>query len=146
MTEVSNNHHNDSEGEFIEDELKAVADRIYRAYLPPYLEESWQKGRGRWYEDLLREQLDSLVINELCDDPERLAELERWEKEVALVFGIFGAAFRILDHVGMHLRGQTLGQYEILPEDEELLRDLCERFLKTKQLDLNSSSHLFSGE
>lgn len=132
-----NNHYNDSEEELIADEVAAVAERIYRAHLPPYLEESWSKGKGKWCEDWLREQLDILVLSEICDDPVRLAELERQQNVVALTFGIFGAAFRILDHMGMHLRAQTLGQYEVLPEDEMLLRDLCWQFLLVEQLDLD---------
>jgi hypothetical protein len=119
------------------DEVSAVADTIYGAYLPPYLKKSWQTGRGSWYEEIIREQLDSLVISETCDDPERLGELKRLQNTVSLILGIFGASFRILDHIGMHLRGQTMGQYELLPEDEVLLRKLCQQFLKTRQLCLN---------
>ena len=122
--------------EMIAPEVKTIADSIYKAHLPPYLQESWQKGRGKWYEDSLREQLHTLVISEVYDSS-RLAELEHWQNEISLIFGILGAAFRILDHIGMHLRGQTLGQYELLPEDEELLRGLCKRFLKARRLDLN---------
>ena len=123
--------------ESIAEEVKAIADQVYTTYLPSYLRESWSKGRGKWYEDWLREQLDILVTSEICDDPERLEELAQLEGSVALVFGIFGAAFRILDHMGMHLRAQTFGQYELLPEDEELLRRLCQRFLEAKRFDLN---------
>lgn len=125
------------EEELFAEEVKAAAERIYRGHLPPYLQQSWDKGKGKWYEDWLREQLDILVISELCDDPGRLAELENQESKVSLIFGIFGTAFRILDHMGMHLRGQTLGQYEVLPEDEMLLHDLCQQFLKIKGLRLN---------
>lgn len=121
----------------LEEEIKAVSEQIYRAHLPPYLQDSWTEGRGQWYEDWLREQLDILVISEICDSPGRLAELEELKDYVALVFGIFGASFRILDHLGMHLRSQTFGQYELLPEDETLLRDLCQRFRQSKQPILN---------
>ncbi|MBE0415040.1 MAG: hypothetical protein IBX36_00660 [Dehalococcoidia bacterium] len=138
-----NNHYNNSEEELIAAEIEAVAERIYRAHLPPYLQESWASGRGNWYEELLREQLDNLVISEVHDDPDRLADLEGIEDSVALVFGIFGTAFRLLDHIGMHLRGQTFGQYELLADDEMLLRDLCQRFLQTKELDLNPFRSLF---
>jgi len=132
-----NNHFNNLEEELFASEVEAVAENIYRAYLPPYLHDSWQSGRGKWYENYIREQLDTLVISETCEDPERLAELKSLESTVSLVLGIFGAAFRILDHVGMHLRGQTMGQYELLPEDEALLRKLCQHFLKTRPLELN---------
>lgn len=138
-----NNHYNDSEEELIADEIAAVAERIYRDHLPPYLQESWSKGKGKWYEDWLREQLSILVLSELCDDSERLEELKRFEQSVALILGIFGATFRILDHIGMHLRGQTLGQYEVLPEDEALLRNLCMIFLESKRLDLNPFDFIF---
>jgi len=138
-----NNHYYDSEQELIADEVAAVAERIYRAHLPTYLQEFWSKGKGKWYEDWLREQLDILVLSEVCDDPERLEDLECLEHSVALIFGIFGATFRILDHIGMHLRGQTLGQYEVLPEDEALLRNLCSRFLESNRLDLNPFDFLF---
>lgn len=138
-----NNHYNDSEEELIADEVAAVAERIYRAHLPPYLQDSWSRGRGKWYEDWLREQLDILVTSEICDDPARLAGLEAIENWVALVFGIFGAAFRILDHIGMHLRGQTFGQYELLPEDVALLDDLCQRFLEREPLELIPFSWVF---
>ena len=118
-------------------QTKAVAESIYRKHLPEYLQESWSGGRGKWYEDWLREQLDTLVISEIYDDPERLEELERQHDIAALIFGIFGAAFRILDHYGMHLRAQTFGQYEVLPEDVTLLRELCQRFLNIDYLELN---------
>lgn len=136
---MSNNKNppNNSGAEFVTNEVTAIAESIYRAYLPDYLTESWHSGRGRWYEDLIREQLDSLVISETYDDLERLAELERQQDTVSLLLGIFGAAFRILDHIGMHLRGQTMGQYELLPEDEALLRKLCRRFLKISPLKPN---------
>ena len=123
--------------EDLSDDIDALAERIYRAHLPLYLQESWSGGRGKWYEDWLREQLDILVLSEICDDPERLEELKHRQSAVALVFGIFGAAFRILDHMGMHLRAQTLGQYELLPDDEMLLRDLCQHFLQVKEFELN---------
>ena len=135
---------NVSEEELFPSEITAIAENIYRAYLPPYLEDSWQNGRGKWYGDLIREQLDSLVISETYDDPERLAELKSLESTVSLVLGIFGAAFRILDHIGMHLRGQTMGQYELLPEDEALLRQLCQHFLETEPLELDPF-HQLSG-
>lgn len=131
------NHFNNLEEELFPDEVTAVAEYIYRAYLPPYLQESWQSGRGKWYEDLIKEQLDNLVISETYEDPERIVELKHLQNTVSLVLGIFGAAFRILDHIGMHLRGQTLGQYELLPEDKALLRQLCRHFLKTKSFELN---------
>lgn len=137
-----NKHIDNLEEELFASEVKAIAERIYRAHLPSYLSESWQSGRGKGYGDFLREQLDSLVISEVYDRG-RLVELEHWENEVSLIFGIFGTSFRILDHMGMNLRGQTFGQYELLPEDESLLRDLCKRFLEAKQLDLNPFSHLF---
>jgi len=117
--------------------IEAVADWIYRTHLPPYLQEPWSSRRGEWYEDWLCEQLDILVTSEICHDPVRLAELERQQSVVALIFGIFGAAFRILDHIGMHLRAQTLGQYELLPEDEALLRKLCAQFLDSAPLDFD---------
>ena len=122
------------------EETKSVANSIYRKCLPDYLQESWSAGRGKWYEDWLREQLDMLVINEIWDDPVRLDELERLQDVVALAFGILGASFRILDHIGMHLRAQTFGQYELLPEDVALLRELCHRFLGMKYLGLNPFS------
>jgi hypothetical protein len=131
------NYHDDLEEEHVAAEGERVAQRIYEAHLPPYLEASRPSGRGKWYQDWLREQLDTLVISELCDDPARLEELERREDMVGLIFGIFGASFRILDHIGMHLRGQTLGQYEVLPEDEEVLRDLCQGFLEIDDLCLS---------
>ena len=133
----NDNQFNMSAEELFLDEVTAIAAHIYRAYLPSYLEQSWQSGRGKWYEDWIREQLDTLVISETYEDPERLAELERQQDIVSLLLGIFGAAFRILDHIGMHLRGQTMGQYELLPEDEALLRQLCRHFLKTKPLELS---------
>lgn len=123
-----NNQYNDSEEDSIVDEVSTLAERIYRANLPTYLQESWSSGRGKGYEDWLLEQLDILVISEIHNDPSRVEELHAIEDWVALVFGIFGATFRILDHVGMHLRGQTFGQYELLPEDYALLCNLCERF------------------
>lgn len=135
--------YNESTDESLDAEIEAVADRIYRAHLPPYLQESWSKGKGKWYEDWLREQLDILILSEICDDPARLAGLEALEDWVALIFGIFGAAFRILDHMGMHLRGQTFGQYELLPEDVALLDDLCQRFLEREPLDLIPFSWAF---
>ncbi|MFQ5925629.1 MAG: hypothetical protein ACE5IE_06505 [Dehalococcoidia bacterium] len=144
--ESNNDFNDDLVEEYVPAEAVVIAAQIYRSHLPPYLQESWQKGKGKWYEDWLREQLDTLVISELCDDPLRLAELEDLQDMVSLVFGIFGASFRLLDHIGMHLRGQTFGQYEVLPEDEELLRDLCKRFLRTKQLDLNPFGGLFPDE
>ena len=101
------------------------------------MQDSWQSGWGRGYEDYIREQLDSLVISETHEDPERVAELKRWQDTVSLVLGIFGASFRILDHIGMHLRGQTFGQYELLPDDDVLLRQLCQDFLKTRPIELN---------
>lgn len=131
------NHSNMPAEELFPDEVTAVAEYIYRAYLPPYLQESWQSGRGKWYEDYIREQLYTLVISETYEDPERVAELEHLQDSVSLILGIFGAAFRILDHIGMHLRGQTMGQYELLPEDEALLRKLYQHFLKTRPLELN---------
>lgn len=134
---TNNNHFGRSEEELFADEMTAVAECIYRAYLPDYLKESWQSGRGRWYEDLIREQLDNLVISETYEDPERVTELKHLQNTVSLVLGIFGAAFRILDHIGMHLRGQTLGQYELLPEDEALLRQLCQHFLEIEPLELD---------
>jgi len=127
----------DKELQELHAELQEVANQIYRAHLPPYLQQSWSSGKGKWYEDWLREQLDILIMSEICDDPVRSAELEEMNDYVALLFGIFGAASRILDHIGMHLRGQTLGQYEVLPEDEALLRDLCQRFLQLEQPDLD---------
>ena len=133
----NHNHSDMSAEELFPDEVTAVAEHIYRAYLPPYLQESWQSGRGKWYENYIREELDTLVISETCEDPERVAELERLQDSVSLILGIFGAAFRILDHIGMHLRGQTMGQYELLPEDKTLLRQLCRRFLKPRPLELN---------
>ena len=139
----NNNHYNDSEEELIADDVAAVAERIYRAHLPPYLQESWSKGRGKWYEDWLREQMDMLVTSEICDDPARLASLEAIEGRVALVFGIFGTGFRILDHLGIHLRGQTFGQYELLPEDVALLDDLCQQFLEREALELTPFSWVF---
>jgi len=136
---MSNNggQNNISAEELFPDEVTAIAENFYRAHLPPYLEDSWQSGRGKWYEDYIREQLDVLIISETCEDPERIAELKRLQDSVGLLLGIFGTAFRILDHVGMHLRGQTIGQYEFLPEDEALLRKLCRQLLKTKALELN---------
>ncbi len=116
----------------LEEDIKAVARSIYGAHLPEYLREPWEGGRGKWYEDWLKEQLDMLVFSEICDDRARLEELKHMKQEVLLVFGIFGTAFRLLDHMGMHLRAQTLGQYELWPEDEELLAQLCEKFLRLK--------------
>lgn len=139
MTDGSK-HHNDAEEKLTADEVTAIAEQIYRAHLPTYLEDSWPSGRGKWYEDWLREQLDILVTSEICDDPERQTGLEAMEDWVALVFGIFGAAFRVLDHVGMHLRGQTLGQYELLPEDVALLDNLCQRFSEREPLELTPFS------
>ena len=133
----NHNHYDNLAEELTADEVKVIAERIYRAYLPSYLEESWQKGRGKWYEDFIREQLDTLVISETCEDPERGAELKRLQNSVSLLLGIFGATFRMLDHIGMHLRGQTMGQYELLPEDKALLRELCRRFLKSRLPKLN---------
>lgn len=133
----SNGDQSEVSEDALTDEVSAVADTIYRAYLPLYLKKSWQTGRGSWYEEIIREQLDSLVISETCDDPERLGELKRLQNAVSLMLGIFGTSFRILDHIGMHLRSQTMGQYELLPEDEVLLRKLCQQFLKTRQLRLN---------
>ena len=118
------------------EEVKAVAESIYKKHLPEYLQEPWSRGRGKWYEDWLREQLDILVISEVCDDPGRLDELECQQEIVSLIFGIFGAAFRILDHYGMHLREQTFGQYEVLPEDVALLRELSRRFVRIKRIEL----------
>lgn len=138
-----NNHYDDLEEELSADEVAAVADRIYSAHLPPYLQDSWSSGRGKWYEDWLREQLEILVTSEICDDPARLAALEAIEHWVALVFGIFGVTFRVLDHMGMHLRGQTFGQYELLPEDVALLEDLCQRFLEREPLELTPFSWVF---
>lgn len=138
-----NNQYNDLEEDSIADEVSTLAERIYRANLPAYLQESWSSGRGKGYEDWLREQLDILVISEIYNDPARLEELQALEDWAALVFGIFGATFRILDHVGMHLRGQTFGQYELLPEDYALLRNLCERFSERELLELNSFSWIF---
>lgn len=132
-----NNHFNNLEEELFASEVVAVAENIYRAYLPPYLHDSWQSGRGKWYEDYIREQLDTLVMSETYDDPERLAELERLQDTVSLLLGIFGTTFRIIDHIGMHLRGQTMGQYELLPEDVALLHKLCRHFLKRRPTELN---------
>lgn len=131
------NHSDMSAEELFPDEVTAVAEYIYRAYLPPYLQESWQSGRGKWYEDYIRGQLDTLVISETCEDPERVAELERLQDIVSLTLGIFGTSFRILDHLGTHLRGQTMGQYELLSEDVALLRKLCRHFLKRRSTELN---------
>lgn len=130
----------DSETDLSAEEVMAVAHRIYGAYLPPYLQGSWTSGKGKWYEDWLRRQLDVLVMDELCDDPTRLAALQQQQDYVALVFGIFGTSFRILDHIGMHLRAQTLGQYELMPEDQLLLHNLCYRLLQMDDLDLNPFS------
>ena len=127
----------------LSDAIDTLADRIYSAHLPPYLQDSWSSGRGKWYEDWLREQLEILVTSEICDDPARLAGLEGVQNWVALVFGIFGATFRVLDHMGMHLRGQTFGQYELLPEDVALLEDLCQRFLEREPLELTPFSWVF---
>jgi hypothetical protein len=127
----------DDTAEAVGEEAKAISERIYRSHLPPYLQDSWPKGKGKWYEDWLKEQLHILVMDEIIDDPARLEELKRLEPFLALVFGVFGAAFRILDLVGLHLRAQTLGQYEVLPEDESLLRELCRAFLQEKQAILN---------
>lgn len=124
------------EEEALEQEISTIADEIYKAHLPPYLQESWESGRGNWYEEWLREQLDMLVMSEISDR-ERLEELKRHREVASLIFGIFGASFRILDHLGMHLRGQTLGQYELLPEDVELLRDLSHRLLNLDPSELN---------
>ena len=101
-------------------ELETLADRIYKSHLPAYLQVPWNSGRGRWYEDWLRQQLDTLVITQTLHDPERLSVLKSMEPSVAAVFGVFGAAFRVLDHMGMHLRGQTFGQYELLPDANEI--------------------------
>jgi len=116
----------------IRKQVEKYAQRIYKTHLPPYLQDSWHSGRGKWYEEWLREQLDTLILSEIEDDPCRLNELKRIESEVSLVFGIFGTAFRILDHFGMHLRAQTLGQYELWQEDEKLLHKLCRKFLHAK--------------
>jgi len=124
------------EEEALEQEIPTTAEGIYKAHLPPYLQESWASGRGNWYEEWLREQLDMLVMSEVSDW-ERLEELKRHKGVASLIFGIFGASFRILDHLGMHLRGQTLGQYELVPEDVELLRDLCQHFLNLRKSDLD---------
>lgn len=133
---MKNGAHLDKLEEEFKVERSALTKQIYKAFLPPYMEESWESGRGKWYEDWLREQLDILVMSEV-DDLERLEELRRRKEIVSLIFGIFGAAFRILDHMGMHLRGQTLGQYELLPEDKELLHGLCYRLLIAKQSDMD---------
>jgi len=138
-----NNKNNDLEEDSIVGEVSTLAERIYRANLPTYLHKSWSSGRGKGYEDWLREHLDILVISEIHNDPSRLKELHAIEDWVALVFGIFGATFRILDHVGMHLRGQTFGQYELLPDDHALLCTLCERFSEKELLELNSFSWIF---
>ena len=122
--------------ESLDPQIGAVADRIYSSHLPEYLRDSWQGGRGGWYEECVREQLDGLVLTESWDDPARLASLEAMEDWVAVVFGIFGTAFRILDHIGMHLRGQTFGQYELLAEDVRLLRELCQRFVEKEPPEL----------
>lgn len=127
------NGHNDLNDELFGEQVEATMEQIYRAHLPPYLQKSWVTGKGVWYEDWLREQIDILVISEICDDLERLAQLEEIRGYVTLVFGIFGTTFRMLDHMGMHLRGQTLGQYELLPQDEALLHELCQRFLQLRQ-------------
>ena len=124
------------EDEELELEKSEVADLIYKDFLPSYLWRSWKKGRGNWYEEWLREQLDMLVMSEV-NDWGRLEELKRHGEVASLIFGIFGASFRILDHLGMHLRGQTLGQYELLPEDVELLRDLSHRLLNLDPSELN---------
>lgn len=108
-------------------EVEALADRIYKRHLPAYLHSPSRGGRGRYYEGYLRERLDMVIMSEVRDDRARLSALESMEPWVAVVFGIFGAAFRALDHVGMHLRAQTVGQYELLPQDASLLRDLCGR-------------------
>ena len=126
----------DWEDEDFEVEKSTIADQIYKAYLPPYLKESWGSGRGQWYEDWLREQLSELIMNEV-DDWGRLEELKELKGVIEIIFGLFGTSFRILDHIGMHLRGQTMGQYEVLPEDVQLLRKLCRRFLKLKKTDLD---------
>lgn len=124
--------------DWVEKELEAerstVANQIYRTYLPLYLQEFWEGARAKWYHDWLKEQLDILVMNEITDW-ERLEELKGKKETVSLIFGVFGAAFRILDHIGMHLRGQTMGQYELLPEDRQLLHQLCRQFLVMKQTD-----------
>lgn len=31
--------------------VKEIEEWIYGTYFPPYLQTSWSKGRGRWYED-----------------------------------------------------------------------------------------------
>lgn len=118
----------------LQDDIKSVAESIYKAYLPEYLRESWKHGRGKWYEDWLKQQLDMLVISEICDDRERLNELKHIEREVSVIFGILATSFRLLDHIGMHLRAQTLGQYELWPEDEKLLTGLCRELLKRKSV------------
>lgn len=132
-----NIHYNDVEEDSIDDEVTTLAERIYRAHLPTYLQESWSSGRGKGYEDWLYDQLDTLVISETYGDPARIERLQATEDWVSLVFGIFGATFRILDHIGMHLRGQTFGQYELLPDDCTLLRDLCQRFSQSEPLKLD---------
>lgn len=133
-------HYTDLEEDSTTDKFATLAERIYRAHLPTYLQESWSSGRGKGYEDWLYDQLDTLVISETYGDSARLEGLQAIEYWVALVFGIFGATFRILDHIGMHLRGQTFGQYELLSDDCALLRELCQRFSQSEPLELDPFS------
>lgn len=131
----------------VQREMRLVAKKIYRAHLPPYLKQPWARGRGKCYEDWLKEQLKVLVMDEVFADRGRLEELKMIQKEVSLVFGLFATSFRILDHFGMHLRAQTLGQYELWPEDEKLLVSLCRKFLKSKgELDIRSECPMVSEE
>lgn len=123
----------ESEQKAVQRQARTIAKKVYSTYLPPYLKQPWEKGRGKWYEDWLKEQLDMLVTSEVCDDPCRLQQLECLQKDISLVFGLFATSFRILDHFGMHLRAQTLGQYELWPEDERLLTRLCRKLLEAKR-------------
>ena len=79
-----NNKNNDLEEDSIVGEVSTLAERIYRANLPTYLHKSWSSGRGKGYEDWLREHLDILVISEIHNDPSRLKELHAIEDWVAL--------------------------------------------------------------
>ena len=127
----------EKEDDFLEEEVAAIVARIYKAHLPSYLQKSWESGRGKWYEEFIHEQIEDLLVSEIDGDPVRLEEFKRLEGELGLLIGILGASFRILDHLGMHLRAQTFGQYELLPEDEALLHKLCKKYSKSRDVVLN---------
>ena len=120
--------------------IEALEKRIYNEYLPPYLRNPSSGGRVAGYDAYIREQLNNIVLSEIWGDTERLSTLEAIENWVALILGMYGTTFRILDHIGMHLRGQTFGQYELYPDDLQLLRKLCKQLLENRPLELTPFS------